>query len=237
MSKHWLILIGGLALGGCAHSPGIQSSAYETRVVALESVESVTVNGPFKVTILGTAEQAEASLTGPASLLADAIAEVQDASLVIEFSGDEERSWQPGAGVFATVLLPKLSSVAVSGSADVEIIGAEATEFQAGVSGSGSISVAQLKAETVQLGIGGSGTIEARGTAQAAQYGIGGSGTIEAKRLRVETAQIGIGGSGSIYADVSETAEIGIGGSGSVEVVGGAECQFAETHADMIECR
>lgn len=237
MSKHWLILIGGLALGGCAHSPGAQSGAYETRLVALEPVESVTINGPFKVTVLGTADQAEASLSGPASMLADATAEVRDTTLVIEFSDDQERSWQPGAGVYATVLLPKLSSVAVSGSADVDIIGAEAAEFQAGVGGSGSISVSQLKAETVQLGIGGSGSIEARGTAKSAQYGIGGSGTIEAKRLRVETAQIGIGGSGSVYADVSETAEIGIGGSGTVEVVGGAECQFAETQADMIECR
>lgn len=237
MRKLFLALSSVGLLTGCGHTGSGETGGYLYRDVPIEPVEKIIVNGPFKVFVMGDAGKTEVSLSGPANQMEDAVARVEEGALIIEFSNDAKWSWNPGAGTQASVMLPKLSSVAVNGAGRVEISGAKADKFQAGTSGSGKISIAGLEAGQVQFGTGGSGSIEARGTAESAQYGVGGSGSIEAKRLRVRTAQIGIAGSGSVYADVAESAKIGVAGSGRVEVVGGARCTFDEDQADHIECR
>lgn len=237
MRRFVSVLLVSVALAGCASTQSANPNAYVRKEIVIEPVSEVTVNGPFKVMIFGTSDKSEVSFNGPANQMEDAVAIVEDGALTIEFAGDAGWSWNPGAGMNVVVHVPILRSIALNGSGQVDIYNVKADKFAAGTGGSGSISIEQLEAGEVQLGIGGSGSIEAKGTATSAQMGVGGSGSIEAKRLRVETAQIGIGGSGSIYADVSQKAEIGVGGSGRVEVVGGAECVFAEAQASQIECR
>ena len=237
MSKLVLVSVLALAVSGCAHSLAPGESPYDKRVLAIEPVERLAVNGPFKVLVFGASDKAEVTLFGPPEMLADAVAEIEDGTLAIRFDGDAGWSWNPGSGMHANVHLPKLNSVALNGSGSIDVLGAKADEFRAGTGGSGSITIRRLEADTVQLGVGGAGSVEVEGTANSGQYGVGGAGSIRAKMLRVKTAQIGIGGAGSIYADVSESAEIGIGGAGRVEVVGGAECTFAESQADQIDCR
>jgi len=237
MKRALLAGIASLAVAGCTSTLAPGTSPYERQTMAIAPAEKLEVNGPFKVMVLGTADTAEVTLFGPPEMLADTVAEVDGETLTIRFVDGAKWSWNPGAGMHANVRLPKLSSVSIGGSGRVNVVGVKTEEFSAGTGGSGKITIKRLEAETVQLGIGGSGSIEVQGAAESGQFGVGGSGSIEAKRLRVKTAQIGIGGSGSIFADVSEKAEIGIGGSGRVEVVGGAECAFAEAQANQIECR
>ena len=235
-----VILVGaaaGVMLAGCATTPAPGQSRYEAKTIAIENAEEIGVSGAIKVSAIGRSKESEVMLMGPPEMIADAVVEVEEGALSIRYADGANWSWNPGSGMNAVVRLPKISSVSTAGSGSIDVMVPMAESFSAGTGGSGSISVTGLDADTVQLGTGGSGSITVEGTANSAQYGVGGSGSIEAKRLRVKTAQIGIGGSGSIYADVSENAEIGVGGSGRVEVVGGADCTFAESQSDRIECR
>lgn len=212
-------------------------SPYEQRKTDVDPVSAVVVDGPFKVTIFGDADRAEVVLFGPPELLADAIAEVVDNELVIRFREDAAWSWNPGSGMYATVHLPDLDSVAVKGAGQVEVRGATADNVSLGVGGAGRINASGIEADTLEIGVGGSGTVVVEGQTIKARYGIGGSGSIEAKRVRAQTAEIGIGGPGRVFADVSDSARIGVSGAGRVEVVGGAKCEFAPTQEDQIECR
>ncbi len=226
-----------LVFSATATAGTLNPSPYETREEAIEPVEEVAINGPFKVLIFGNSTESTVRLTGPEELLEDAEVVVADGTLTIQFRDNARWSWNPGSGMNVVVHLPALDTVGVTGAAQVDVIGVKAETFKAGTNGAGSITVSDLEADQVQLGTAGSGSIEAKGTANAAMFGIGGTGSIEAKRLRVKTAQIGVGGPGKVYADVSESAEIGVGGAGRVEVVGGAQCTFNEEQAAKIECR
>ncbi len=233
-----LAVMAGVVLGGCSTArldPG--ESPYETRVIPIENAERIDVTGAIKVSARGGSDTPQVRLTGPPEMIADAVVEVEGDTLSIRYADGVNWSWNPGSGMNAHVQLPKISSVGNTGPGSIDVRFPMASDFSAGTGGSGKINVIGLDAETVQLGVGGSGSIEVKGMANRGQFGIGGSGSIEAKRLRLNTAQIGIGGSGSVYADVSGSAEIGIGGSGRVEVVGGAECTFAESQANQIDCR
>jgi len=233
-----LAVLAGVVLSGCS-TPGLApgESPYETKVIAIENAERIEVTGAIKVLARGGSDTPQVTLTGPPEMIADAVVEVDGDTLSIRYVDGANWSWNPGSGMNASVQLPKVSSVGNTGPGSITVRSPMASDFGAGTGGSGKITVTGLDAETVQLGVGGSGSIEVKGTANSGQFGIGGSGSIEAKRLRLKSAQIGIGGSGSVYADVSESAEIGIGGSGRVEIVGGAECTFAESQANQIDCR
>ncbi|MEL7217137.1 MAG: DUF2807 domain-containing protein, partial [Pseudomonadota bacterium] len=212
-------------------------SPYETREQKVEAVQAISVEGAFKVSVFGGSDTAEVILFGPAELLADAKAEIEDETLVIKFREGAVWSWNPGSGMHAVVKLPQVHSIAQSGPGHITARGIKGETVTLGVGGAGRVEATGIEANTIEIGVGGSGTVAAEGSAGVASFGVGGSGQIEAKRLRVQTADIGVGGSGQIYADVSEKAKVGVNGSGRVEVVGGGQCEFDPAEASKIECR
>ena len=227
----------GLVLVAPAHSQELNPSPYEWRELPIEAVDTVEVHGTFRVSLVTGKDTPKVAFQGPAEMMADALATVEDGTLTIAFKDGKAWSSNPGSRMSAVVYLPHVSSVKTKGPAQIDIPWNKTESFSAGIDGAGRINVERLEAKRVSAAIGGSGSIRIEGQADEARYAIGGAGSIEGKRLRVSEAKIAIGGAGSVYADVSGTADIAVGGAGRVEVVGGATCNISPVESPKVECR
>ena len=227
----------GLCIVVPAHSQSLNPSPYEWRDQGIEIADKDVVQGTFRVALLTGQDVPKVSFQGPAEMIADAEASVENGTLIIAFKDGKPWSSHPGSRMSAVVYLPSVSSVKTIGPAQINIPWNKAESFSAAIDGAGRIEVERLEAQNVNAAIGGSGSIRLEGTANEASYAIGGAGSIEGKRLRVADAKIAIGGAGSVYADVSNTADVAVGGGGRVEIVGGARCNVQPVASPRVECR
>lgn len=119
------------------------------------------------------------------------------------------------------ITLPELSSIRISGSADVSTTNnfdnLDDVEFR--ISGSGSIDL-KLKARDVFCNISGSGDIRLRGEANGIEVSISGSGDIYADELMVKKASARISGSGGVNLYVTNRLDASISGSGDINYKG-----------------
>ncbi|RYD91550.1 MAG: DUF2807 domain-containing protein, partial [Sphingomonadales bacterium] len=121
------------------------------------------------------------------------------------------------------IVMPRLSTAAVSGSGNLTVERAEG-DVSASVSGSGNIDIADLKGGMTTLSIAGSGNVTAKGVSEKLAASIAGSGDIDAGGLTANSAEVSIAGSGDMRGVVKGGAAVSIVGSGDVTLTGGAKC-------------
>lgn len=118
---------------------------------------------------------------------------------------------------------PQLSSIDVSGSADVKGQNMFTTErMNLNISGSGSIDL-RLMANSVNADISGSGDISLIGDAETADIDINGSGDFRGLDLKLDNCFIDISGSGTSRVWVNDFISVDISGSGDVHYKGNPE--------------
>ena len=237
MKKILFAVLAAVGMAGSGQAQESPENAFVSQSLELAAFDKISVSGPFKVSVYVTDAPTEVVLTGPPSMIADTIAEVDSGALAIRFSEGADWSWTPGSGMHLLVTVPALSVVEVHGAGQVEILQIRGEVFEASTSGSGSITLQNMDVGEARFATGGSGSIMAEGIARSGRYATSGSGSIDAKRLRVADADIAVGGSGSIFADVSGRANVVVEGSGSADIVGGAECETQDRGSGSIECR
>jgi predicted small secreted protein len=115
-----------------------------------------------------------------------------------------------------------LSSLAVSGSGDIESGALETDRLEVKVSGSGHVQIADLNAEMVNAEISGVGDINLSGDTALQEVDISGAGNYLAGDLCSESVKVSISGSGNATVCATETLDSNSSGSGKINNLGDA---------------
>ncbi|MEM9618102.1 MAG: head GIN domain-containing protein [Pseudomonadota bacterium] len=150
----------------------------------------VTVGGGYSVVVSGAPEEMERVDVS-----------VVDGELILDQSRRENmrRKWR-NQGLEATITLPSLRAIDVSGIVDGDISGINADEFDADFSGVGSVDIS--------------------GTCGHLDADISGIGDFNARDLRCQTADVDISGIGDVDIYASDEIDISVGGIGDVDIHG-----------------
>ena len=136
------------------------------------------------------------SITTDDNLLGDVNTTVKDGVLVI----DTEDNLAPTRGISIDLKVPRLSSVRLTGSGDINAQGIEGESFKATLTGSGDINL--------------------RGECEVIELAVTGSGDLGAQELTARNATAKVTGSGDIVLSARESADCRVTGSGDITLRG-----------------
>jgi hypothetical protein len=142
---------------------------------------------------------------------------------ILEIRIENNVSIRTNKGIHIMVPFQEISSVALTGSGDIDskdVIKNEAMELV--LTGSGDIKLA-LDSGSVDAKITGSGDMELSGSASNLEIKITGSGDFEANALQARAADVSISGSGNAMVTVNESIKARVNGSGDVHYSGNPE--------------
>lgn len=143
-----------------------------------------------------------------------------DAKLQIRWKRGTSIRASRGARVSVTV--PRLTSLAASGSGDMTVEPFETPSLAIRVAGSSDTRLQRLSTADLQISISGSGDVEGAGTATKLKIGISGSGDVKLRDMKSDDVVIGIAGSGDAQVHAEKSLEVRIAGSGDVTYTGNA---------------
>lgn len=211
-----------------------QNLSKQSRTVT-NDVERVEMNGPFDLAIV-RGDQSGLVLVGEERLLSKVVVQQDGPVLRINTKGMLVTMNQT---VKLTLTIPKLTSVAQSGSGDSEIQGFSGPDINFELNGSGDLSFTgqylHLAAQTkgsgnIRLEVGnidhielistGSGEITAIGKAKKLTAISTGAGNIDTQRLISVQAEAVSNGSGNIKIYASKNVNVTSTGSGDIEIYG-----------------
>jgi len=188
---------------------------------SLSGFTGVDVALPFDVEIVvNEAAPTSVVVRGYENLMSHIKTEVKDGNLKIYATG--LNYVVDDSPVVVKVTVPSLTSINVSGTADVEVKGKiTGTNFNAGLSGAGSIEIADLNVNTFNAHISGTGSMDIdTGTVQSAGYSLSGVGSISAFSLICNDVNAHVSGTGSIELMAQHTLNASVSGVGSIEYKG-----------------
>ena len=186
-----LALVFGLVAAGTASADAPVTS--ETRSVA--AFHAISVPGTLKVEIT-VGKPARVEVSGETDLLAKLTTTVKDGVLVI----DTPKRMRGRNHLRATITVPELDAIELSGTAQVTAAG--------------------LAAAGLALRIPGTGSITVTGTTGTMEVAIDGTGEINADKLSAKDARVAIGGTGQASVRASQSVEVSVSGTGSVNIAG-----------------
>lgn len=118
--------------------------------------------------------------------------------------------------VLVTVVVPKLSAVAASGSGDIRVEAFNTPALKLSLSGSGDARLQGLTTEELGLSISGSSDVVASGSATRLKISIAGSGDVRMADLKSDEVTVNIAGSGDVSYTGNAAVKSRVAGSGSV---------------------
>jgi hypothetical protein len=131
--------------------------------------------------------------------------------------------------VTITIVVKDLSSLTISGAADVEMDGLSTSSFEFTMSGAGQFGLDALHADSLDVTLSGMGDVEISGEVTAALIDIPGAGSVRASDLRVQTAEVNISGLGGATVWVTDQLTGEISGGGSVSYYGNPQTNTNST--------
>ncbi len=150
----------------------------------------IAVGGDYSITISGAPEEMERIEVS-----------VSNGELILDQNRREKvrRKWR-NQGMEATITLPALSPIDVSGIVDGNITGVDAEEFNADFSGVGEVDIS--------------------GTCGHLDANISGIGDFDASELRCQTADVDVSGIGDVDVYASDEIDISVSGIGDADIHG-----------------
>lgn len=119
-----------------------------------------------------------------------------------------------------TITLKDLTSLTVSGLADIEMDSLSTTGLDIVMSGAGQFKLEQLNAESVNINLSGLGNVEISGEVTRTIIEISGAGSVNAADLKCQTADVNIPGLGGATLWVTDQLTGNISGGGSANYYG-----------------
>ncbi len=182
---------------------------------------AITVAAPVHVTIVVNASaEPSVKLSGYTNLLPHILTEVSGGELTITTPRGESIS--TNKDIEATITVPSLKMLSISGSSDADISGnVKGDRFEVSVSGSGNVNANSIEVEDLKLHISGAGNLAVTsGSARTASYHISGAGNVEAFGLVSQDAKVHVSGSGSLQLNATSSLDVHISGAGNVDYKG-----------------
>jgi hypothetical protein len=136
--------------------------------------------------------------------------------------------WKRGMSIYSKtdarihVTVPRLTSLAASGSGDMTVEPFETPSLSISVSGSSDTRLQKLTTAALQISISGSGDVEGAGSATRLKIGIAGSGDVKLREMKSDEVSVNIVGSGDASVHADKALEVRIAGSGDVVYTGNA---------------
>ena len=128
-----------------------------------------------------------------------------------------------------TIVVKDLTSLTISGAADVEMNGLSTSNFKFTMSGAGQLGLDALNADSLDITLSGVGDVELSGEVTTAQIDIPGAGSVRASDLRIQTAEVTIAGLGGATVWVTDQLIGTISGGGSVSYYGNPQTNTSST--------
>ena len=213
---------------GLAHAASVQgsgNSATETR--ALDAFEAVALGGAINLVVRQGAQQS-VQVQADDNLLPMLETLVEPGrngnTLKVRWKregvsggwGNSAHSIQTRSKVLITVVVPKLSAVAVAGSGDVRVESFSTPSLQLSLSGSGDARLDSLTADELEVRVSGSGDVGGKGSAAKVKISIAGSGDVRLSEMRADDVSVSIAGSGDVTYTGGAQVKSSVAGSGSV---------------------
>lgn len=137
--------------------------------------------------------------------------------------------------IIVYITLPKLSSIASSGSSSFAGEGTiKGDKLEIGLSGKADLDLA-LSYNSLELAISGSGNAKLSGSAAKVEVNISGSADLAASDLKSQNMEINISGNGNAQVNVDKKLEIAISGNGKVKYKGTATVDQAVAGNGRVE--
>jgi hypothetical protein len=205
--------------------------------VHAETIKRVSVSGftkldlklPLDVTVR-PGKEFSLTLSVRDSEVADKItAEVHGDTLVISTN---EHSLRTHGKDKATLIMPDLRGVSISGSGNVDVAGFEqGVAMSMEIAGSGDITYSG-KTSALAVAVAGSGNVRLKGSTGSLSVNIEGSGDLQASEFSAKNASVAVNGSGDADLRVSGAAvQCNVNGSGANRWDGDPSVWIADTHA------
>ncbi len=119
-----------------------------------------------------------------------------------------------------SVTVPRLNTLAASGSGDMTVEPFETPSLAIRVSGSSDTRLQRLTTAELQISISGSGDVEGAGAATRLKIGVAGSGDVKLRDMKSDEVSISIPGSGDASVHADKLLDVRIAGSGDVVYTG-----------------
>jgi hypothetical protein len=134
-----------------------------------------------------------------------------------------------------TITVKDMSSLAVSGLADVEMGSLDLHADALDMSGAGHVQLSELAAQGVDITMSGLGGVEVAGEATHATINISGAGEVDAGDLECQTADVTISGLGTATVWVTDELTGNISGAGNVRYYGDPATNTESTGVGQFE--
>ncbi|MEM9168679.1 MAG: head GIN domain-containing protein [Pseudomonadota bacterium] len=173
-------------------------AANVTESYDLSDFDKIEIAGVFDATVTVGGDVFAISLEGPEAEMARTTASVENGVLVLKQKGESKKGERQG--VDATIALPALSSLEISGVAQADVTGVDAGDFDVRISGVGEVDV-DGACETLTAKLSGVGELNARG-------------------LECAVVDVSLSGVGDATVFASERIKARVGGMGEIDVYG-----------------
>ena len=210
------LLVAGVS---AAATRGSGNRASEMRTVA--EFQAVAVSGAMDLLVRQGAQQS-VQLQADDNLLPliETVVESGNGGPTLKVRWKQGESTSSRSKVQVTVVVPRLTALALAGAGDVRMETFTTPTLQLTLSGSGDARLDGLSTDELGVRISGSGNFGGKGAAAKVRVNIAGSGDVNMLELRADDVQVSIAGSGNAAVDAQKSLQISIAGSGDVVYTG-----------------
>jgi len=175
----------------------------------------------FGKMVLSQGDRESVTISGSDNIVAVIQTSVRDGILVIETEENINVTGVNEENVLTfTIVVKDLSSITLSGAADIQMDSLSTSRLEVNMSGAGQFVLDQLKADSVNITLSGIGSVELSGQVSQARIDIPGAGSINFGDLQIQTANVTISGVGSATIWVTDQLTGNISGAGNVSYYG-----------------
>jgi hypothetical protein len=175
----------------------------------------------FGKMVLSQGDRESVTISGSDNIVAVIQTSVRDGILVIETDQNINITGVNEKNVLTfTIIVKDLSSLTISGAADVEMDRLTTETLDVTMSGAGQFVLGQLKADSLNTVLSGIGSVEVSGEVSQARIDIPGAGSVNFGDLKIKTVNATISGLGSATIWVTDQLTGNISGAGNVSYYG-----------------
>ena len=225
------IILVALIVAGAARAEAAQ------RTYSVTGFDRIRVEGPYRLEVR-TGPSSSAKAVGDATAIDRLSVEVQGTTLIVRPDKTGWGGWPGAAAGSARILIstPSLSSVLMTGAADVAVDRVKGGDLNLQLMGSGSLSIAAIETDSLTAMLSGAGGLRLAGRSRLARLVLQGPGRLDAAQLSVDDAEINLVGTGDLAVEVERSAKVNAAGSGSVAITGPGSCIVRQSGTGAVDC-